>query len=95
MPDVDVLSCVPEWCESAEPGHDDTCPEHPMDITKAAFVAAAEQGALAAIETYRRMVDEEGMGHEAALEMVQVETQEGAVCFAGIGSCGRGWCNHS
>jgi hypothetical protein len=91
---VEPLTCVPEWCDEAGAGHSGTCPEHLLDITKSAFVAAAEQGALAAVETYRMLRDEEGMTHEAALEMTQVEAQEGAVCFAGIGSCGRGWCNH-
>ena len=93
------LTCCPEWCDPDErvagQQHGDFCPESPLTITKAGFVTAADGGARAAIEAYLWMVREEGATHEEALEQALAETEEAAVCFVGIGSCGRGWCEHS
>lgn len=89
------LSCVPEWCEKPNDGHDPTCPEHPVVMTKAEFVASHEGGAQAAIETYRELLDGDEISPEEAMELAIGEAHEGSVCFIGIGSCGRGWCKHS
>jgi len=45
-------------------------------------------------KTYREPAREEGFGIEEATDMAVEEASESAVCFAGIGSCGRGWCKH-
>jgi hypothetical protein len=100
QPDTrEPLHHIPEWCtanaaELEHNIHDATCPESAMVLTKAQFVSAAEGGALAAIEAYRILLDN-GDSPEQALELAVDEASEGAMCFAGIGSCGRGWCKHS
>jgi hypothetical protein len=65
-----------------------------MDLTKAAFVVSAEAGARMAVEAYMVGLDA-GLGHDEAMEMAADDATEGAMCFTGIGSCGRGWCKHS
>lgn len=96
--EIERLEHCEEWCEQPTGGpHDDTCPDAPMPgaYTKADFVFHAEAAAHAAIEAYRICRDDEAMSHEDALELALAENEESAVCFTGIGSCGRGWCQHS
>jgi hypothetical protein len=86
-----------EWCEGPLEGpHGDVCPERQMDdYTKGEFVRQAVLSARYAIEAYRSLLSEDGMDDESAREMAEANVEESAVCYAGIGSCGRGWCNHS
>jgi hypothetical protein len=95
---IERLPCCPEWCDEIEKEggaeHGSVCPESPFPITKADFVVAAEGGARAAIEDYLTWI-EEGNTHEEALELALSFAQEAAVCHVGIGSCGRGWCQHN
>lgn len=92
--------CCPEWCDPDErengAEHGPVCPEAPFapeGYTKSLFVAGAQANAHAAITTYLFWI-EEGYSHEDALEAAVDEADEVATCFAGIGSCGRGWCQH-
>jgi hypothetical protein len=90
--------CCPEWCEEeAADQHSPTCPDHLMTATegqtKAEFVGMAEQIAKAAITAYKFMLDD-GSDHQDAMDTAIEEEVEAAVCYAGIGSCGRGWCHH-
>lgn len=87
------LACIPEWCEQDGESHDETCPKHPMEQTKGEFVTAARGGAAAAIQAYQFLISD-GFSAEAAAEQAVDESEESAICFAGIGSCGRGWCKH-
>lgn len=97
--DDDGLSCCPEWCDEAEgktpSEHGVMCPERPMTLSKGDFVRACEAAGLHAIDAYL-IVHESGslesMGD--AKEMAVDEVREAAICRAGIGSCGRGWCDH-
>jgi hypothetical protein len=43
---IEPLSCVPEWCEQQAEPHDETCPEHKLDMTKATFVSSEAQRKL-------------------------------------------------
>ena len=90
------LTCVPEWCEPrAGQAHESTCPESFVaGLTKGSFVAGAESTARAAIGSFL-MMREEGFSIEEATDQAVDEANESATCFAGIGSCGRGWCKHS
>ena len=90
------LVCCPEWCDQAGE-HSETCPAAPMAITKAEFVEAQEAAATHAISAYRIMLDELGEMNDRqrdALDAAESEAMEAAMCRAGIGSCGRGWCEH-
>lgn len=89
------LECCPEWCEQGGDPHDATCPEAAFPLTKAGFVDALESAARHAIESYLWCVRDEGLNNAEALDMALSEVEESAVCYAGIGSCGRGWCNHN
>lgn len=93
---AEALPHYPEWCEQPADGetHDDTCPDAPFQQTKRGFVVAAVGGAEAAITSYLWMLNEEHETHEQALEQALSEAEEAAVCHVGIGSCGRGWCDH-
>jgi len=64
-----------------------------MKADQSAEARGVEQGARAAINSFL-MMREEGFGIEEATDMAVEEASESAVCFAGIGSCGRGWCKH-
>lgn len=91
------LKCIPEWC-SQDPGgaHGDVCPESPMPImTKAEFVGFLESAAEHAIEDYQYFMDNEDFDSSEAFGVARDAVSESAFCYAGIGSCGRGWCNHS
>lgn len=91
--------CVPEWCEEGGPVHDDVCdnaPMHPM--TKHEWVEFLKGAAAQAITAYRVLTEDEegvGFGPEEAAQLAVDEVDESATCYAGIGSCGRGWCKHS
>jgi hypothetical protein len=90
--------CCPEWCEEeAVDQHSPTCPDHLMTATdgqtKAEFVGMCENIAKAAITAYKFMLEDGSTDNEAVEQAVEEEV-EAAVCFAGIGSCGRGWCKH-
>lgn len=89
------LTHIPEWCESSDGSHDKTCPDAFMDrYRKGDFVAGAEQSARAAIGSFL-MMREEGFSVEDSTAQAIEEAHESAFCFAGIGSCGRGWCKHA
>lgn len=90
----DVRPCVPEWCESGGEPHNQVCDNAPMEaMTKREFVGSMHAAAEQAIGAYQFLL---GEGFEAdAKEMALAEVEESAICFAGIGSCGRGWCKHS
>lgn len=97
----DELDCCPEWCdpEEKEGGreHGEVCPESPFapqHYTKGQFVGGAQVCAEVAITDYLGYL-EEGWSHEDALRDAIDQARESAVCFAGIGSCGRGWCQHA
>jgi hypothetical protein len=92
---VERLVHIEEWCEQADGTHDQTCPDAFMDrYRKGDFVAGAEQSARAAIASFL-MMREEGFSVTDSTSMAVEEANEGAMCFAGIGSCGRGWCKHA
>lgn len=87
--------CVPEWCEEGGPVHDDVCdnaPMHPM--TKHEFVGFQRSAAQHAIEAYLLTLELGDLEGDEAVECAVDEVDEAATCYAGIGSCGRGWCNH-
>jgi hypothetical protein len=90
--------CVPEWCDEDDEGHLPTCPNHLLDegstMTKGRFVEISAIAADLACDAYKTMRDE-GFSHEQAKEAAVQDAEEGATCYAGIGSCGRGWCKHS
>lgn len=91
----DLLSHCVEWCEQTDGTHDDTCPDHPMEpMTKGEWVRQISDAVGAAIDDYVFMLGE-GYGHEDAKDVAVAQADEGSVCYAGIGSCGRGWCQHS
>jgi hypothetical protein len=98
MTATDQPPCVPEWCDEDGDGHSPTCPNHLLDdglaMTKARFVEFNAIAADLACDAYQLMRDE-GFDHDEAKEMAIAEAEEGATCYAGIGSCGRGWCKHS
>ena len=88
-------SCTPEWCEQGGPEHDDVCDNAPMgSMTKRDFVERMRSAAAQAIDAYVFMLVEEGFDPELSKEEAIAEVAEVAACFAGIGSCGRGWCRH-
>lgn len=97
----DDLKCCPEWCDpterEGERHHGPVCPEsqfHPDgDYTKAQFVMGAVANTGASIDSYLLWL-EDGVSHHEARENAMREADEIATCFAGIGSCGRGWCHH-
>lgn len=62
-------------------------------MSKYEFVQYQKSAARMAIESYRFFV-EDAFTKEEAAEYALDEVEEVASCFAGIGSCGRGWCNH-
>ncbi len=92
---LSAWSCCPEWCELGADPHDDTCPEHKIEMTKAFFVGAMGNIAETAIDAYRVVIDAQGDPDAGAVDTARGEAEEAAACFAGIGSCGRGWCQHS
>ncbi len=84
---------MPEWCEQGGPKHDKVCDNAPMEpMTKREFVeflrVAAEQG----IDGYLTMLADSTPDEAKAIAVEAVD--ESATCYAGIGSCGRGWCHH-
>lgn len=94
----DALACCPEWCDDEEKGpgdeHGSVCPERLMEpMTKAEFVGYLESAARNAVQSYRIGLDMEITPDDAAEQAVD-EVSEVGMCFAGIGSCGRGWCDH-
>lgn len=96
MDEIEVAErpCVPEWCEQGGPEHDDVCDNGPMEaMTKRDFVDALVAAARHGIFGFLVMRSDEFSEAEATEAAVD-EVEEAAVCRAGIGSCGRGWCNH-
>ena len=93
-PSETAWTCCPEWCELAAEPHDEECPEHKLDITKGFFVGSHGTAAANAIQAYKIWLDK-GCTEEDAIDVARSEAEEAAACFAGIGSCGRGWCQHS
>jgi hypothetical protein len=100
--------CAPEWCESGTEPHDDECDNAPMPpMTKREFVDYQMAAAKHGIEAYRFLTEDledpaditiptvDPFSDEQKVEMSVEEVEESAVCFVGIGSCGRGWCKHS
>lgn len=93
-------ACCPEWCDEDERDgqpHGPVCPEGPLNVehyTKRMFVVGVQANAEQAIWSYL-FGRAEGYSHEDALAQAVSEAEEAATCFAGIGSCGRGWCQHS
>lgn len=88
-------TCVPEWCEEGAPNHSDVCDNALMpSMTKREFVdyqlSAAEQG----ISGFRVLSSDEGFTDSQATAVAMDGVRESTVCFAQIGSCGRGWCHH-
>lgn len=94
---VEKRPCVPEWCEAeGHDQHDDVCdnaPMHPM--TKHEWIEFSKAAAEQAITAYRFMVEDEDFDPTEAASVAVEEVDESASCYAGIGSCGRGWCHHS
>lgn len=90
----DLRACVPEWCESGREPHDDVCDNAPMaPMTKREFVVAQVSAASQAVDAYAFMLAD---GHDAedGKDTALEEVREASTCWAGIGSCGRGWCHH-
>lgn len=89
--------CVPEWCETGQEPHDDVCDNAPMpSMTKHEFVDYQESAAKHAIDAYRFIAEEyPDWSVEQLTDFALGDVQEASVCFAGIGSCGRGWCQHT
>lgn len=92
----DELTCCEEWCERGgrDGGHDDTCPDATMKITKGDLVALINNAAAAAIDDYVLGLAEEESPADAK-EGALDSAEEQSICYVGIGSCGRGWCDHS
>jgi hypothetical protein len=102
---ADPRPCTPEWCESGTEPHDEVCDNAPMGpMTKREFVEYLTTAAKHGIEAFRLLMTEPDdvpipdgpdFTDEDKVEMAVVEVEESATCYAGIGSCGRGWCKHS
>lgn len=99
------LACCAEWCDESEGRtvdaaglvieHGNVCPDGLMPaMTRAEFVGYCESAAKQAIQAYRFCLEEEGDSHESASDQALLEVEDTTVCFAGIGSCGRKWCDH-
>lgn len=89
--------CYPEWCEIGGEPHDEVCDNAPMPpMTKHEFVEHLDRAARHGIDAYRFLAEHEaGWSFEQMTDMAVDEVTESATCYAGIGSCGRGWCQHS
>ncbi|MEM9710583.1 MAG: hypothetical protein AAGA17_00085 [Actinomycetota bacterium] len=91
-------ACAPEWCEQGGPEHDDICDNALMPpMTKHRFVELQRMAAEQALESYTLSVemDQCDMPDDWHRQGAVADVDEVATCYAGIGSCGRGWCNHS
>jgi hypothetical protein len=73
-------------------------------MTKREFVDCQRSAAQHALDSWRILSeepddflirDDREFSGEEKVEIVVGEVEESATCFAGIGSCGRGWCKHS
>lgn len=89
--------CTPEWCESGQEPHDRVCDNALMPpMTKYEFVEFQRTAANLAIDAYIVLEDDDfEWTPEQVREMAVDNVGESATCYAGIGSCGRGWCDHS
>lgn len=103
---MSVEPCVPEWCDEDGEDHSTTCPNHLLDdglpMTKARYVEITRIAAKVAIESYRTLTESDDLGDlgfalrpDEAAECAVDDVVEASTCYAGIGSCGRGWCKHS
>ncbi len=86
--------CFPEWCETGTEPHDDVCDNAPMHLmTKHEWIEFVQLGAAQAIDAYRFLIAD-GMEEDEAKDCALAEAEDASACYAGIGSCGRGWCQH-
>ena len=89
-----MRACQPEWCEQGGPEHDNVCDNALMEpMTKREFVDFQKAAGEQAIDAYVFMLND-GSSAEEAKDTATDEVMEASTCYAGIGSCGRGWCHH-
>lgn len=93
VPVAEQLGAECDYYSEGEP-HDEFCPHAPFVITRGGVVDSSVASAQIAIDAFVFLRSVGSSEHDAR-EMAIEDAREAASCFAGVGSCGRGWCKHS